>query len=1462
MAINSYPDNSGGEVNFPDQLIDPVSKFRVSNPENLIDTDFEYGLQPTKWETVELINNTPSFFSKSGDTTIDGISSIITNAGTREIIVKTELDHGLAVGIPINVTGTKSITADGAYIINSIPDTKTFTYLCKDNQTDTNSILDLYSSIITGEFFQGSQLRISDSDGIVTDAEGTSILTVTTNTTHGFGENTPFYFLNLNSTVAQEFQAANTASKSFDASNSATAQTFDGSNSLSSVNIDWSNSATFGGTPSTISGTNQAADTITVTHQAGENFNNLPLGTPLYYAVSATGGYFNTNPRGVVFLKTINQLGTSTSTFQVSLVPDGDVIDLTSNLTGTFQIANQARTFAGNNINPLTQTVIDVEVGTEFSFDGGNQGYTGPVQGTPPNNTITVLSYTGTAINGDGSASADYYVGAMVLYSSTGTAATGLTNNTTYFVTSVTNNGGGNYTFSVAALPGGTPISITTGTGSGTQTFSRIGVSLDKDIVHIPNANFQVDDMIQYTFPADGRFGVETEEEEKLFYFIDTAYDAHNYKLGEDIGFKPLVATGGTILPEYTSQGRTWKAHQFTTVGTSSFVVTDAGKDCPVEYLIIAGGGGAGSTHGGGGGAGGYRSSISGDLSGGTLLPEASIELTAQTYSIVVGAGGTGHPGGSNNAGRGSSGGNSSAFGIVAIGGGGGGAGYNADIGIQTGLAGGSSGGGGADQAATNTEPRNPGSRSTSPVQGFSGGIGFGNSVSSGTTGGGGGGAGETGGNGDTGTPLGRRGKGGDGLLSFATGSAVARAGGGGGGGWDNGFNTSGGLGGGGLGFSSGPGTSGASNTGSGGGSGGGGWGAGGNGGSGVVIVRYPITPPVEFVPGSATGGVTSEVLEAGVLYRAHTFTNVGTSTFTVQNVGSWNEFEYMIIAGGGGGGALGGGGGAGGYRAGFASLSATNYSIVVGQGGVGADGGGQGQDGTSSSAFGISTVGGGGAGSHTSNRTSTPGRLGGSGGGGGDNGDLYPAGAGTAGQGFAGGIGIFNIPATQRIGGGGGGAGGVGAPGSLGGHGGIGVRNSILGPAFYWAAGGGAGGYTDSTGGNGGIGGGGGGTVNSGTPGQPGAGAWKNATGGTTGFDRDGGIAAANTGSGGGGNSWSNPPNARTGAAGIVVVRYPIAIPQPGEYITASGGEVSVVNDTGIKYAVHQFKNVGTESFNVIETSSTPSNNSIQYFIVAGGGGGGAHVGGGGGAGGILTGTTTVTATNYNVVVGDGAVSRTGGNLRGASGQNSSAFGFTAIGGGGGGTIITPESTDGIAGGSGGGAGGGNNGSSQLGSGTGGAGTAGQGFKGGNVNLSRPSDNTSAAGGGGAGGAATDRLPNSSTTDRRDGGPGISINWTGSTVFFGGGGGSGSYNAVTAGNGGAGGGGGGTSFAGTAGLGDTQSLNPAGNGSTGNNIVAGNGAPNSGGGGGGAGGGSGGAATSRGGSGIVIIRYPIGVAT
>ena len=516
---------TGGEIRFPKEFIDPVTKLRISQPENLIDTDFEYGVQPTKWETVELINNTPSFFSKSGDTTIPGIISIITNTGTREITVVTALEHGLSAGIPINVTGTKSVTADGAYIINSIPNLFTFTYLCKDNQNGNNSIEDLYTSIITGEFFQGSQLRIADAEGITTNAASPSVLTVKTDSTHGFGVNTPFYFLNLNSSISQEFEASNTAAKSFDSSNSATAQAFDGSNTLSSFNIDWSNSATVAGTVSTVTSVNTSTDVISVSHTA-ETFIGLTLGAPLYYNVTASTGYFNTNPRGVVFLKTLLTAVSGSSTFTVSAIPDGDVIDLQSAMTGTFQKANQARTFGGNNITPSTELELTVISDAAKTFDGANDlGKIGTV-GTFGGGGVIQLT------NNQGSEFAfNWAIGKMLLYSTTGSAATGLTNNVTYWIKTVAVLSGaapGLVNITISASPTGTAISSITG-GSGVHTFKEIGVSVDKDIFHLPNNGFVVGDMLKYTYPVGGNFtaGGDTAN----YYYVENVYDTANFNI-------------------------------------------------------------------------------------------------------------------------------------------------------------------------------------------------------------------------------------------------------------------------------------------------------------------------------------------------------------------------------------------------------------------------------------------------------------------------------------------------------------------------------------------------------------------------------------------------------------------------------------------------------------------------------------------------------------------------------------------------------------------------------------------------------------------------------------------------------------------------------------------------------------------------------------------------------------------
>ena len=159
---------------------DPVSKFRVSNPENLIDTDFEYGLQSTKWETLELTKNIPTFFARNGDFELD-VTSITATAGSNLIEVKTGSAHGLQRGSPIIVIGTSNILADGGFVVASRIDDTTFTYKCKGNQVVSGSIKETYTQVFPGSVYSSTEFKLTNTGSITTNsASPSSELTVNT----------------------------------------------------------------------------------------------------------------------------------------------------------------------------------------------------------------------------------------------------------------------------------------------------------------------------------------------------------------------------------------------------------------------------------------------------------------------------------------------------------------------------------------------------------------------------------------------------------------------------------------------------------------------------------------------------------------------------------------------------------------------------------------------------------------------------------------------------------------------------------------------------------------------------------------------------------------------------------------------------------------------------------------------------------------------------------------------------------------------------------------------------------------------------------------------------------------------------------------------------------------------------------------------------------------------------------
>jgi hypothetical protein len=306
--------------------------------------------------------------------------------------------------------------------------------------------------------------------------------------------------------------------------------------------------------------------------------------------------------------------------------------------------------------------------------------------------------------------------------------------------------------------------------------------------------------------------------------------------LGADAYGLYITATGGTI----TTSGD-FKIHTFT--GDGCFVVSSVGNPAgsdSVDYLVVAGGGGAGQDIGGGGGAGGFRYSASTYCSptcapGHPLRSPTGLPVSATTYPITVGGGGTSAPSIPVKATDGSS----SIFSTITSTGGGAGGSSSGPTG--DGNSGGSGGGSGNDTGGArvggsgNTPP-------TSPPQGNPGG-----GPTSVIAGGGGGGAIAAGSPSLPGCGGGPGGAGAGLPIAFGTsgencGSYYYFSGGGGGGARTPAYGPagSGGIGGGGDGVQTGAGNAGTANT------GGGAGGPSGNsvvtagaGGKGIVIIRY-----------------------------------------------------------------------------------------------------------------------------------------------------------------------------------------------------------------------------------------------------------------------------------------------------------------------------------------------------------------------------------------------------------------------------------------------------------------------------------------------------------------------------------------------------------------------------------------------------------------------------------------------
>jgi hypothetical protein len=179
---------------------DAIERMRVSNPESLIDADFEYGLQPTKWAGYGLMRGYPSIYEFPGvDLTVSTITTDFTTTSTSNslITINTTGLHGISAGQAINITGLSSaITgfsrADGGFIVYDVPTTSSIRYFANGVVGTSNgqSLLTDFTILKRGNVYTGAALAATTATG---NGANPTVITVNFSSNHGLVPNCPIY---------------------------------------------------------------------------------------------------------------------------------------------------------------------------------------------------------------------------------------------------------------------------------------------------------------------------------------------------------------------------------------------------------------------------------------------------------------------------------------------------------------------------------------------------------------------------------------------------------------------------------------------------------------------------------------------------------------------------------------------------------------------------------------------------------------------------------------------------------------------------------------------------------------------------------------------------------------------------------------------------------------------------------------------------------------------------------------------------------------------------------------------------------------------------------------------------------------------------------------------------------------------------------------------------------------------
>jgi len=172
---------------------DPVGKMRISSPQALIDTDFEYGTQPTKWESIALQNNRQSVYY-IGQQPIPGITSIAGDGSTATLTILTSNTTGAAAGVPIFIQNSNSPAANGWWTITSF--SAGVNIVCQIAAGTSVPATNQYNAALTyayiGYFYSACGIQVATGSGAAFTASTTTV-TCTTVNPHGLSAGSYIY---------------------------------------------------------------------------------------------------------------------------------------------------------------------------------------------------------------------------------------------------------------------------------------------------------------------------------------------------------------------------------------------------------------------------------------------------------------------------------------------------------------------------------------------------------------------------------------------------------------------------------------------------------------------------------------------------------------------------------------------------------------------------------------------------------------------------------------------------------------------------------------------------------------------------------------------------------------------------------------------------------------------------------------------------------------------------------------------------------------------------------------------------------------------------------------------------------------------------------------------------------------------------------------------------------------------